>query len=222
MIDQFLDNLGFDDGINMDNYEDLTPNENMSMPPESLSNSSSIDEIDSVFSGESLFGASSNPSVGLSLSEELPYSDNLNINGFQDDSMMMDNKFVDDTSFSLENNSTFINDPTSNIESLPVSNHEPFDHDSTMINIPSSDMVSFTGASAFQDSQFAGFKDYLNFHCHISSYEIHHTNGLITPSGDYDYDHVSNLETWVRTLYAKGKISSYDEQMLMNYLRSLR
>lgn len=82
--------------------------------------------------------------------------------------------------------------------------------------------ITFTGASSWQDSGFKEFKDYLNYHCHISNYEIPHTHSLVNSSGDYDYYTISQLETWVRKLHAENKISSYDEEQLFKYLNRMK
>lgn len=86
----------------------------------------------------------------------------------------------------------------------------------------SSKNITFTGASSWQDSGFKEFKDYLYYHCHIRNSEIPHTNNLINSSGDYDYYAISQIETWVRKLYAENKISSYDEEQLFKYLNRMK
>lgn len=81
---------------------------------------------------------------------------------------------------------------------------------------------SFGRASESQDRAFQGFKNYLNYHCDIAGYKIPYKEDLINYAGDYDRGVISKLETWVRGLYAKNKISSYDQNELFKYLNLMK
>lgn len=82
--------------------------------------------------------------------------------------------------------------------------------------------ISFGRVTSWQDSGFQEFKNYLNYHCHISSSEIPYTHDLIDNNGDYDLSAISKIETWVRKLYASDKISNYDEDQLFKYLNRMK
>lgn len=85
-----------------------------------------------------------------------------------------------------------------------------------------SPQISFGSATAWQDSGFQEFKNYLKYHCHINSSEIPYTHDLINYKGDYEHSAISKLETWVRKLHASDKISNYDEDQLFKYLNRMK